>query len=258
MLKIDKYVLKDKIEKNGFGICYNANDNNNKLYAIKEINIQNKNYMDEIKILKKMNSKYSIEFIDIIENNDYIYLVMELCDGNLNDLLKKRNKNLDIITIFEIIFQLNEALKYMYLKGIEHTNLKPENILIKNKNYFHIKLSDYMLTKNFLNNNNSKLINYKSLYYQAPEVYQNKRNKKSNLWSIGLILYYLYFNQLPFIDNEDYFNLNKIILKKTHSEILDDLISKLLIKNPNERINWDEMKELIGMNILIILLISNK
>jgi hypothetical protein len=64
MLKIDKYVLKDKIDKNGFGICYNANDNNNKLYAIKEINIQNKNYMDEIKILKKLNSKYSIEFIE--------------------------------------------------------------------------------------------------------------------------------------------------------------------------------------------------
>ena len=51
----------------------------------------------------------------------------------------------------------------------------------------------------------------------------------------------MYFNQLPFIDKEDYFNLNnKIILKKTHFKILDDLISKLLIKNPDERINWDE------------------
>ena len=82
MLKIGKYVLNDKIDKNGFGICYNANDNNNKLYAIKEINIQNKNYMDEIKILKKMNSKYSIEFIELIEENDIIYLITELCDGN--------------------------------------------------------------------------------------------------------------------------------------------------------------------------------
>ena len=120
----------------------------------------------------------------------------------------------------------------MHSKKIKHINLKPENILIKNKNYFYIKLSDYILTKNFINNN---------IYYQAPEVYQNKRNRKSNLWSIGLILYYLYFNQLPFIDDEDYFDTNNNVkLKKTHFKILDDLISKLLIKNPKERINWDD------------------
>ena len=146
---------------------------------------------------------------------------MELCDGNLNDLLKKKNGNLDITTIFDIIFQLNEVLQLMHSKEVDHINLKPENILIKNKIFFYIKLSDYILTKNFPNNNNSKFINNRSIYYQAPEVHQNKRNRKSNLWSIGLILYYLYFNQLPFIDDEDYFNQNnKIILKKTHFKIL--------------------------------------
>ncbi len=239
--QIDNFILKDNFDENEFGICYKANDNNN-LYAIKKINIQNKEFVNnEIKILKTMKSKYSIEFIELIEKNDYLYLILELCDGNLNDLLKKKNGNLDITTIFDIIFQLNEVLQLMHSKELEHINLKPENILIKNKNYFYIKLSDYILTKNFPNNNNSKFINNRSIYYQAPEVYQNKRNRKSNLWSIGLILYYLYFNQLPFIEDEDYFNPNKnVILKKTHFKILDDLISKLLIKNPNERINWDE------------------
>ena len=46
---------------------------------------------------------------------------------------------------------------------------------------------------------------------------------------------------MPFIDNEDYFNLNKkVILKITNFKILDDLLSKLLVKDPNKRINWDE------------------
>ena len=190
--KIGSYELNDKIDKNEFGICYKANDNNNKLYAIKEINMQNKEFVDnEIKILKDMKSKYSTEFIELIEKNDYVYLITELCDGNLNDLLNEKNGNLDITTIFNIIFQLNEVLKLMHSKEIEHTNLKPENILIKNKNDTHIKLSDYILTKY-----NSKFKNNRSAYYKAPEVYQNKRNIKSNLWSIGLIIYYLYFNQL--------------------------------------------------------------
>ena len=233
--KIGKYELKEIIDKNEFGLCYKAIDDNNKLYAIKKINIQNKEFVnDEIKILKSMNSKYSVEFIELIEKNDYVYMIMELCDNNLNDLLNKNNGNLDLTIIIDIISQLNEALKMMNSKDIVHTNLKPENILIKNTNDIHIKLSNYKLTKNFQNNNNS--------YFQAPEVSLfNKRNIKSNLWNLGLILYYLYFNQLPFIDIDDYFNLNnKIILKKTHNEISDDLISKLLIKNSNERINWND------------------
>ena len=78
-----------------------------------------------------MKSKYSVEFIEYIEKDDNIYIIMELCDGNLNDLLKKKNGYLDKITIFEIIFQLNEVLKLMHSKKIEHRDLKPENILIK-------------------------------------------------------------------------------------------------------------------------------
>ena len=253
--KIGNYVLKEKIDENEFKICYKANDINNKLYLIKEINIQNKDLVySELQILNEMNSKYSIEFIELINNNDYIYMVLELCDGNLNNLLNKKNRNgnCEVTTLIKIIFQFNEVLKLMHSKQIVHRNLKPENILIKNKNDIHIKLSDYTLTKYYVNNNNSNFKNNINIYYQAPEVSQNKNiTFKSNLWSIGLILYYLYFNQLPFIDKDDYFNLNnKIILKKTHFKLLDDLISKLLIKNPKERI--------IGKIILIIPLINNK
>ena len=73
--RIGGYELKNNIDKNDIGICYKANDNN-KLYAIKEINIQNKEFVDnEIKILKEMKSKYSIEFIELIKKNDYFYLI---------------------------------------------------------------------------------------------------------------------------------------------------------------------------------------
>ena len=56
---------------------------------------------------------------------------MELCDGNLNNFLEKKKGNLDITTIYEILFELNEVLKLMHSKKIEHRDLKPENILIK-------------------------------------------------------------------------------------------------------------------------------
>ena len=73
-----------------------AKNENNKLYAIKKINIQNKDEKEvvynEINILKIMKSKYSVDFIESIEKDDNIYIVMELCDGDLNDLVKKKRK----------------------------------------------------------------------------------------------------------------------------------------------------------------------
>jgi surface protein len=127
-----KYTLISIISEGGFGICYMAKDENNNFYAIKKINIQNKEVVKkEIEILKIMKSKYSVNFLESIEKDDNIYIVMELCDGDLNDLLENKNENLDIITIIKIINQLNEVLKLMHSKKIEHRDLKPENILIK-------------------------------------------------------------------------------------------------------------------------------
>ena len=77
-----------------------------------------------------MKSTYSVNFIESIEKDDNIYIIMELCDGNLKDLLEKKN-NFDIVTIIKITNQLNEVLNLMHSKQIEHRDLKPENILIK-------------------------------------------------------------------------------------------------------------------------------
>ena len=234
------------IGKGAFGevhVCREKSTGN--IYAIKKIKKGNNenvsNIINEINILKIMKCKHSVEFIEYIEKDDYIYIVMELCDGDLNYLLKKMNKKIDIITIVKIIIQLNEVIKLMHEKKIEHRDLKPENILIKFKDEedFDIKLTDYGFSKSYQSNSKySKIVG--TMYYSPPEVYMNEGNSKSDLWSIGLILYYLYFNNIPFNYIIDFSDLNKNAnLNKTNFDLLDDLLSKLLIENPNERINWD-------------------
>ena len=66
-------------------------------------------------MLKIMKSRYSVEFIEYIENDNYYFIVMELCDGDLNYLLEKKG-SLDIITIIKITIQLNEVLNLMHKK----------------------------------------------------------------------------------------------------------------------------------------------
>ena len=147
--------------------------------------------------------------------------------------------------------QLNNGLKIMKENKIIHRDLKLENILIKyedeNKKNYIIKLSDYgcskrldSLSKNYCNTNAG------TLTYMAPEILNGKEyNYKCDLWSIGIIIYRLKFVKSPFsgitenaiINNIKNFK-NKLI--NTGNKELDDLIQKLLEKNNEKRIKWDE------------------
>jgi len=89
----------------------------------------------------------------------------------------------------------------------------------------------------------------------APEILKNEGvnkeyDEKCDLWSIGVIIYELYFKRPPFNGNNGTTILNLIknqgkkLLEKTGFYQLDDLIRKLLIEDPIKRLNW--------MNILSI------
>ncbi len=244
---IGKYKLEKELNHGTYGTCFSAIDEKNNKYAIKRIKKegnQNDDIINEIDIMERMKSKYSVEFIEYIEKDDYFYIVMELCDGDLNYLIKKMKelkKKIDIIIIIKIILQLNEVIKLMHDKKIEHRDLKPENILVKFKdeNEFEIKLTDYGFSKLYQSNSKYSQI-YGTMYYSAPEVNEGNGNSKSDLWSIGIILYYLYFNIIPFKNPKEYFSSNNVLLKKSNFELFDELLSKLIKKDPKERINWDE------------------
>ena len=243
--QIGKYYLLGKINEGGFGECFKGKDEENNYYAIKKIYFRNEeeltSVINEINILKIMKSKYSVEYIDSIKTKDFYYIIMELCDGDLHYLIKKQNGNIDIITIIKILSQLNEVINLMHSKNIIHRDLKPENILIKfiNEEVFNIKLTDYGFAKSY--EDKSKFIsNVGTKYFKAPEIFLNNGTSKSDLWSIGMIIYKLYFNQIPFKNEYEYINIDDVKLKKSENANLDDLISKLLIKDPNKRINWDD------------------
>ena len=72
---------------------------------------------------------------------------MELCDCNLNEIIKTKNLNAEEIK--EILKQLNNVFKIMNKNSIIHRNIKPENILIKKleNNKYLYKLTDYGFSK---------------------------------------------------------------------------------------------------------------
>ena len=202
----------------------------------------------EINILKKM-SEYenSVKFYGYFtDDNDYI-LILEFCDSDLKKLLKEKGKfsSSEIRTLME---GLNKPFKYMHNNGILHRDIKPENILIKfvdsSKTNYIPKIGDYGISRELDNGKAATILG--SPKYMSPEILigEDEYTDKSDLFSLGTMIYELYFNSFPFI-----FPKTKKEIKKNYTakkkkdcedKLLDDLLNKLLKFEPDERISWED------------------
>ena len=224
-----------------------------------QLNLYIKGFIQEYKIMEicSKNNDNSIKCYEYFNNKDNFAIVMELCDINLLQFLNKRfdeiRKGFNSEEIYEIMKQLNKTFKIMKENSIVHRDLKLENILIKyndkeNKKYT-IKLSDYGCSKRLISLSRNCNTHTGTLVYMPPEILEGKEyNYKCDLWSIGIIIYRLIFRISPYSGiNESAIknNINKLGNKLivVENKELEDLIKKLLEKEPSKRIDWKDYFE---------------
>ena len=264
----------------GYGIIYEAKDKKtNKKKAIKIMNkdrIKNDlmNQFDEIreptdedlkpiidgffnevnhmKILQGINNQNenTVIFEEYFNNNENFVIIMELCDDNLYNYVINKNDTLKFEEIQEILKQLNNSFHIMDKKKILHRALKPENILIKkddnSKILYKLKLTDNSCSLNESSSIDiSDIIFYKNLCIYAPEVLNGEKyTEESDLWSLGVTIYFLKFKNLPFKgkDKKNILSSIKRGLAKDLSKNSDfnDLINNLLEIDPKKRMSWKE------------------
>ena len=221
IIKNTKYEIIKKLGEGGYGrVIQVKSKSNNKYYAIKEIIIKDK-MKDKIKdiqkeadILSKFNCNNIVKYYDSVKINDKFYIVMEYCDGqNLKDFINKKIKNNELIEekiLYKIIKQICEGIKEIHDKKIIHRDLKPENIFINDN--MVIKIGDFGISKQLNpNKENAKTLNKAgNIYYLAPEIIRDGiYNKKSDMYSLGCIIYEL-FNLSKYHDDKDDNKIKKI------------------------------------------------
>ena len=169
-----------------------------KQFAIKEIDkskLKNINIIiEKYERIKILNSK-NIMKIETISTKEYYYIIMELCPYSLEEYILENPISIDDIK--EIFIQINNGLKELYDNQIEHSNLKLSNILISFEqfNKFLIKLSGFGYKEVLFSKANDNFL----LLTIAPEILENGNfSLKNDLWSLGIILYYLMFKEYPF------------------------------------------------------------
>ena len=210
-----------------------------------EISKHLKTFMDrEIEVMKTLNHKNILKLYDVIHDPDenVIYLILEYCKkGDFHKFLNKRA--LKEKHALRYMIQLANGLKHLITNNIIHRDLKPQNILLSDDD--EIKLTDFGFARYYEVNTMVDTLCGSPLYI-APEIMKHKRYSiNADLWSVGIIMYEMLVGKVPYSASTHIELLNKIenkplIIPDFLSDICKDLLKKLLRKNPEERITWDE------------------
>lgn len=190
--------------KGNEGNVYFPNDFPN--LVIKEIRLKGlsanaiETIRNKISILVKLSHPSILKYHQVIEDDRFIYLVMERCDGTLGSLISRHMKSGEPVpseTFISILKQVTNALEYLCnlrvtdvtgntIYGFPHHDLKPTNILISNDEKV-VFLADFGLSKDALRSGNFFA---GTTAYMAPEtLIYREHSTASDIWSLGVIIY---------------------------------------------------------------------
>lgn len=233
-----------------------------------------KKMKEEIKISCGMNHPNVVKTIGVMESAEKVIQIMEYCDGG--DLISYvRNKLYLNESSAQYFFKkIVEGLKYMHKNNIAHRDLKPENIFLCKKNLskkertlirigklpacaeYELKIGDFGASC-IIENNKMLYDIVGTLSYAAPEVLgctgtSGYDGKKADVWSLGIILYAMFFGLLPF-ENEDkgvkdaYREIMKTQISfpknrvNKFSNIAKNLLYGMLNVNPEKRMSLQDV-----------------
>ncbi|KAG0672144.1 hypothetical protein C6P43_002234 [Kluyveromyces marxianus] len=200
----------------------------------------------EIIIMKLISHPNVMGLYEVWENKSELYLVLEYVEGGeLFDYLVSKGKlpEEEAIHYFKQIIQ---AVAYCHGFNICHRDLKPENLLLDKKKK-SIKIADFGMAA--LETSDRLLeTSCGSPHYASPEIVlgQKYHGSPSDVWSCGIILFALLTGHLPFNDD----NVKKLLLKVQSGKYqmpqglsveAKDLISRILVVDPNKRITIDQI-----------------
>lgn len=202
-----------------------------------------KSLRQEIDILRKIYHENVIQLLDSFETSAEFCIVTELAQGQLYEILEE-DKKLPETEIKFLARQLVSGLFYLHSNNIIHRDIKPQNVLISANGI--VKICDFGFARAIESKTMITSIKGTPLY-MAPELLREyPYNQKADLWSLGVILYELFVGQPPFYTDKFPTLMAKIINENvkypdTMSFQFKDFLKGLLVKNPKERCDWNNI-----------------
>ncbi|XVF62187.1 hypothetical protein PTKIN_Ptkin08bG0196900 [Pterospermum kingtungense] len=252
----ERYTIGKLLGHGQFGYTYVATDKaNGDRVAVKKIEknkmvlpIAVEDVKREVKILEALKGHENmVQFHNAFEDDSYVYIVMELCEGGelLDRILAKKDSRYSEKDAAVIVRQMLKVAAECHLRGLVHRDMKPENFLFKStRQDSPLKATDFGLS-DFIRPGKKFHDIVGSAYYVAPEVLKRRSGPESDVWSIGVITYILLCGKRPFWDKTEDGIFKEVLKNKpdfrrkpwpTISNSAKDFVKKLLVKDPRARL----------------------
>ncbi|XP_022215942.2 dual specificity protein kinase Ttk isoform X1 [Drosophila obscura] len=221
-IKNHEYVIGQKLGCGGSSSVYLARrPDSGGEFALKVVDLQAdpsvvQGYLNETKLLEKLQGNVCVVALydyQLLREESKLYMVMEKGDCDLNKILQSYTTNLPAYSLMSILYQMLQAVNYIHQHGVIHSDLKPANFLMVNG---RLKLIDFGIASNISVDSTSiiKFSQAGTFNYISPEALTDtstgnspmrggnqpkiKISTKSDVWSLGCILYLLMYQKTPF------------------------------------------------------------
>ena len=273
---ISHYKITEKLGEGGMGEVYLAEDLKlERKVAIKflpQYMTRERENVDrferEAKATAALNHPNIVTIYEIAEENTQTFIVMEYIDG-VSLRTKINNGFSDPNEILNITNQICDGLSEAHKEDIVHRDIKPENILIDKNG--RGKILDFGLAKlKGVSKLTKEASTLGTIHYMSPEQVQSKEvNHRSDIWSLGVVLYEMLTAKVPFTGGYEQAVIYSILNDhpKIPVEVIPDLkhiITTCLEKDPAKRYSvhsffyqWDNLLKNKNMNQLIHSLLKN-
>lgn len=240
-----KYEILTKIGQGGMSTVYLAMDKRlNKQWAIKEIRKEKHNTNNEIvvksilaeaQLMKKLDHAALPRIVDIIEDHEAIYVVMDYIEGEtLSKILREYGPQPEE-TVIEWAKQLCEVLDYLHTRqpAVIYRDMKPSNVMLKPDG--KIKVIDFGIAREYKENNNSDTVSLGTRGYAAPEQFGGKgqTDARTDVYCLGVTLYHLITGKSPCEEPYEIYPIRR--WNPALSSGLEKIIIKCTRPDPNDR-----------------------
>ncbi|XP_043484530.1 ribosomal protein S6 kinase beta-1-like [Leptopilina heterotoma] len=194
----------------------------------------------ERNILEAVKHPFIVDLMYAFQTGGKLYLILEyMCGGELFRHLNKEGIFLEDTAIFYLC-EIILALQHLHRQGIIYRDLKPENILLDAEG--HIKLTDFGLCKEHIEDDTVTHTFCGTIEYMAPEILMRSGHGKAvDWWSLGTLLYDMLTGAPPFTGENRKKTIDKILKGKLMLPMYltadaRDLIRKLLKRQVKQRL----------------------
>jgi len=269
---IGKEILNYKIEsligKGGMGNVFLASNMHiNQKVAIKALNDNladnpsiRERFRQEAKNLLTLDHQNIVKFLNFVENEDGLFIIMEYVDGiTLEDFIVKKNGLIVESRAYPIFDQILEAMSYAHKRNIIHRDIKPANIILTNDQdgNFNVKVLDFGIAK-ILSESDEREKGWvvgTPLYMSPEQVRGEDVDLRSDIYALGVLLHQMLTGRAPY-DSTTLSELeiqNKVVadplprMKDFYPKVTDKvqkIVDKATEKLPKDRYqNCTEMRK---------------